>query len=106
MGLVGTVQSIKEKADIARDAMYTYSGEKSGYVFDKTVFNKDVKVVTNISKGTFDGGLLSSGKWAWIESPPSATYSVSNTTILDKTIKNYNECIWAGSGFNNRYLPE
>lgn len=104
--IVGTAQSITEIADIARDAMYTYSGEKNGYVFDKTVFNKDVRVITNYGQGTFDGGLLPSGQWAWIESPPSSAFSITDISILDKTISNYNSAIYWGEGYCTNYLPD
>ena len=105
-GLVGTIQSIKEIADIAKDAKYTYTGEKSGYVYDKTVFNNDVKIITNIAQGTFDGGLLPNGQWAWIESPQSSAYSANDTTILNNCISNYNSAIWWGEGYCTQYLPE
>jgi hypothetical protein len=104
--IINGVQAINEIADIARDAQYSYYGEKTGYVYDKTVFNADVYVYPNVGYGTFDGGLLPSGQWAWIESPPSNAYYVSDSTILDATINNYNSAVNWGQGYCMNYLPE
>jgi hypothetical protein len=104
--VIGGVKAIQEMCDMARDAQYSYFGEKSGYVFDKTTYNTDVKVYTNMGYGTIDGGLDPSGRWTWIDSPPSPAYDVQDQFILDKAVYNYNASIWLGGGYVVGYYPE
>jgi len=103
-GIVSGVNQIKEGFELVRDAKYSYTGDKAGYVYDKTCFNDNVRVYNNISTGTFDGGVLPSGAWAWIDSPTASAFGVASSTILTNTITAYNSSIWM-YGFCYTYLP-
>jgi len=92
-GIVSGVNQLKEGFELVRDAKYTYYGDKSGYVYDRTTYNLNVRVYNNAATGTFDGGILPNGNWAWIDSPTSSAFGVANSTILSNTIYLYNSCI-------------
>jgi len=103
-GIISGVYQKKEGFELVRDAKYSYTGDKAGYVYDKTCFNDNVRVYNNISTGTFAGGLLPSGEWAWVDSPTASAFGVESSTILTNTITAYNSCIWM-YGFCYTYLP-
>lgn len=101
----GGIGLIQEAIRTSKDAQYDYWGKRDGYVYDTTVWNQDVKVIWHEAIGTFDGGYLPNGDWAWIESPRSSAYNYSATSIADSTIYNYNMCILA-YGYCQAYYPE
>lgn len=88
-----------------KSASYTYSAAKEGYAYDTTVYNSDVKVYFNASKGELHGGYNASGVFTWIDYQPATALSVSSSTIIDKTSYNYNADI-LDNGICDLYYPD
>ena len=97
--------AITQTITLYKSASYIYTGAKEGYAYDTTVYNKDVKVYFNSSKGTLHGGYNSSGEFTWIDYKHATALDVSNNTIINKTSTNYNADI-LDDGICTVYYPD
>lgn len=87
---VSIYDTIQQQVTLYNSAVYTYWGERSGYIYDPTVYNDYVRVIIYGGKGEFTGGYTSSGVFDWVHSGVSAAFNHSYSSIIEKTKSNYN----------------
>lgn len=101
---ISAYDTIQQQVTLCNSAVFTYWGERLGYIYDPTVFNDYVRVIIYGGKGEFTGGYTSSGVFDWVHSGTSAAFGHSYYSIIDKVKSNYNsEIVMYGHCVN--YYP-
>lgn len=101
---ISLTDTLMQQASLARSAIYTYTGNRLGFVYDSTVHNAYVRTVLYSGKGEFAGGYTASGYYTWVHSIISSAYSHDYASIVNTAIYNYNADI-AVNGSCVTYFP-
>lgn len=101
---ISAYDTILQTVTLYNSAVYTYWGERFGYVYDPTKFNDYVRMVVHQSKGEFTGGYTSSGVFDWVHSVVSSAFSHSYADIIDTAGSLYNAEVFA-YGYCLHYFP-
>ena len=86
---ISTVDTILQQVTLSQSAIYKYSGERRGYVFDSITYQQNVRVICYAGTGEFHGVYDKNGNFVWgVFSTPSA-YDHSYADVAQKSFDNY-----------------
>lgn len=101
---ISAADTLLSAIQLSKSAEYTFKGNRFGYAYDTTVWNKDVLVQVKKSGGKFSGGYNSSGKFTWIISTSPSAYDKSIDQWVNNVITYYNSDLVSKKG-KTSFMP-
>lgn len=102
---ISAASTILSQIDLCRTAVYSFSGNRYGFVYDTTVYNANVLVKSKKSSGKFTGGFDKNGDFTWVISKVPIAWDDSTSKWATTTMNYYNNDLKTGSGMTT-FRPE
>ena len=95
---------IEEQVKLYSTGNFSYTGTKTGLVYDTTVYSQYVYVKRYSDNGSFAGGYDSQGVFRWVENNQSSAWYMENSGVAASAMNDYN---WDVSlnGYCTNYSP-
>lgn len=101
---ISAADTLLSAIQLSKSEEYTFKGNRFGYAYDTTVWNKDVLVQVKKSDEKFTGGYNSSGKFTWIISTSPSAYDKSIDQWVNNVITYYNSDLVSKKG-KTSFMP-
>ena len=102
---VSATDTILASVTLYRQAHFDYTFSRVGYAYDYTVYNDYVRVIEYTDTGVFAGGYDNEDVFRWIYDEYPSSHDVSYSTVVNRTIYNYNSDVFAHNSCT-MYFPD